>query len=707
MKKIISVVLSIVIILSTLFVASALSFDGFNYRTTLSRDEIIITGYEGTATQIVIPSEIKGLPVTQINPEVFMHNKNITSVEFPATIKTIGDKAFAYCSKISEIDFNKANTIIGINSFYNCSALVTINEADNISKINASAFDGTPWFNNHSDGVVYIGKTLYKFKGTMSSNANITIKDGTVSIGPDAFANQTNLAKISFPTSLKNIGNRAFCGCTSLKSVTLLKHIESIETAAFGFEEVRTGTSISYVLIDGFKIYTEADSAALNYAKLGNVPYEIMGGQLITSIKLQGTLDLGVYETATLTPTILPENASDKKLTWSSSDTAVATVTQSGKVAAISPGSVTITCKTTDGSNLSASCKVTVGKKVESLRLNAATIKWAVGKSGSFKPTITPSDATNKTLSWTSSNPSVATITSSGKLTAKAIGTTTITCKTTDGSNLSATCQVTVGKKVESLKLNAATIKWTVGKSGSFKPTVTPADAINKTLSWTSSNTAVATITSAGKLTAKGVGTAVITCKTTDGSNLSATCRVTVTSANQKVTSLKLNAATIKWAVGKSGTFKPTVLPSTATNKTLKWTSSNPKAVKVDSNGKITAIAIGTSKITCKTTDGSNLVATCVVTVIPKTPANAKAVKAASKTAKITWNTVSGVDGYYVFRATSPNGVYKTVAKTKSASYTDKKLTSGKTYYYKIQAYKQGAIVLYRSTSSNIAKTKV
>ncbi len=170
--------------------------------------------------------------------------------------------------------------------------------------------------------------------------------------------------------------------------------------------------------------------------------------------------------------------------------------------------------------------------------------------------------------------------------------------------------------KVTKVTLNAATINWTVGKSGSFKPTVTPENATNKTLKWVSSNTKVATVSQAGKLTAVGAGTAVITCSSTDGSNKSAKCTVTVTAV--KVTKVTLNAATIKWYVGKSGSFKPTVTPENATNKTLKWVSSNTKVATVSQAGKLTAVGAGTAVITCSSTDGSNKSAKCNVTVTAK-----------------------------------------------------------------------------------------
>ena len=151
-----------------------------------------------------------------------------------------------------------------------------------------------------------------------------------------------------------------------------------------------------------------------------------------------------------------------------------------------------------------------------------------MGKSGSFKATVTPTNAKNKALTWKSSNPKVATVDANGKLKAVGVGSATITCTAKDGSGAKATCEVTVYQPVTSVKLNTNKISWPVGKSGSFKPTVTPSNAKNKALTWKSSNPKVATVDANGKLKAVGVGSATITCTAKDGSGAKATCEVTV-----------------------------------------------------------------------------------------------------------------------------------------------------------------------------------
>ncbi len=317
-------------------------------------------------------------------------------------------------------------------------------------------------------------------------------------------------------------------------------------------------------------------------------------------------------KSSTFKPVIMPTEAS-KKLSWTTSNSKVATISQEGKLTAVGAGTATITCKTTDGTNLSASCKIIVtGSLTKSLNITVDTIKWPIGKSSTFKPAITPADASTK-FAWTSSDPTVATISSAGKLTAVGAGETIITCKTTDGTNLQDTCKVIVGSGVrtETLVITVDTIEWPVGRASTFKPVVTPAGA-STSFEWSTSNKRVATISSTGKLTAVGEGTAIITCKTTDGSNLQTTCKVIVTGVI--TTGLKITVDTIRWPAGKSSTFKPVITPANASTK-LEWTSSDTSVATVSPEGKLAAIGEGTATITCKTTDGSKLSASCKVIV--------------------------------------------------------------------------------------------
>ena len=167
--------------------------------------------------------------------------------------------------------------------------------------------------------------------------------------------------------------------------------------------------------------------------------------------------------------------------------------------------------------------------KVKSIKLSktaAAVFKW---KAVQLKATVAPADATSTAVTWKSSNTKVATVTSAGKVTAKGKGTATIICTAKDGSGVKATCRITVKILINKVSINRSTAKLVKGKSLTLKATVAPTAASNKTVAWKSSNTKVAKVSSTGKVTAVGKGTATITCAARDGSGKKAYCKITVT----------------------------------------------------------------------------------------------------------------------------------------------------------------------------------
>ena len=253
-------------------------------------------------------------------------------------------------------------------------------------------------------------------------------------------------------------------------------------------------------------------------------------------------------------------------------------------------------------------------KPIETIILNKTDITLTKGTSETLQAIINPSDTTDdKTLKWTSSNPDVATVDNTGKVTAVGGGTATITVKSQNGKE--ASCEVKVTSKIESISLNKSNITLSKGTSETLKATINPSDTTDdKTLKWTSSNPNIATVDNTGKVTAVGGGTATITVKSQNGKE--ASCEVKVTS---KIESISLNKSNITLSKGTSETLKATINPSDATDdKTLTWKSEDENIAKVDGNGKVTVVGTGTTNITVTTSNGKS--ATCKVTVVRQTP---------------------------------------------------------------------------------------
>lgn len=337
--------------------------------------------------------------------------------------------------------------------------------------------------------------------------------------------------------------------------------------------------------------------------------------QLVESLDIDTTdIDIYVGKTQTIKATISPSNANANTVIWSSSDTNVATVSSTGLVRGCGEGTAIITCTTKDESNLSKTCKVTVHQQITGISLDETTATLFTGETFKLTPTIAPENVENAGVVWTSSNNSIAKVSNTGVVTAIARGTVTITCSAEDGLGAKATCRITVNQLVTSIKLSSSSITMFKGKTARVTAIVVPSNANNRNVTWTSSNTKVATV-SGGTINAVSNGTAIITCTANDGSGIKATCKVTVTNP---VTSIKLNATKKTLNVGKSFTLKATVAPTNAGNKNVTWTSSNTKVATVSATGVVKAVGKGSATITCTAKDGSGVKTTCVITTVQK-----------------------------------------------------------------------------------------
>ena len=240
-----------------------------------------------------------------------------------------------------------------------------------------------------------------------------------------------------------------------------------------------------------------------------------------------------VNQTPVFRPNITPSDAEDKNVRWSSSNTKVATVSSSGVIKAAGNGTCKITATTTDGTNLSASFNITVNIKATKITLDKTKIELTTGKeTEKITSSIEPSIA-NKNVKYTSSDESIATVSSDGVVTAVGSGTCRIIATTTDGSKVTASCDVTVDIKTTGMKLDKTNYTFNKAETIKINPVITPSKA-SKKLTWTSSNTKVAIVSSDGKVTPVGKGTCKITATTTDGTNLSSSCNITSNVEYQK-----------------------------------------------------------------------------------------------------------------------------------------------------------------------------
>ena len=300
--------------------------------------------------------------------------------------------------------------------------------------------------------------------------------------------------------------------------------------------------------VEGGTVTAKAEGTAIITAKAGDKTATCTvtvakADVAVESITLDKTsLDLKTGDNTTLTATVSPEGATNKDVTWTSDNPEVAAV-EGGTVTAKAEGTATITAKAGDKT---ATCTVTVAKAdvaVESVTLDKTSLDLKAGDNTTLTATVNPESATNKDVTWTSDKPEIAAV-EGGTVTAKAEGTATITVTTADGGK-TATCKVTV--KPQNVLVTAISVPSTatlyVGNTATLTATVTPTNATNQKVTWSSNNESVATVGTDGTVTAVSAGTATITATAQDGSGISGSCVVTVQQADTTALKAKVTEA--------------------------------------------------------------------------------------------------------------------------------------------------------------------
>ena len=333
--------------------------------------------------------------------------------------------------------------------------------------------------------------------------------------------------------------------------------------------------------------------------------------QHVTKVALnKSELSLKVNEMEQLSATVSPDNAENKAITWSSSDEQIAFVDENGNVTTLKDGEAWIKVVSVDNPEAKDSCMVRVIQPVTGVSLSEGKYTFEnVGETIQLTATIAPDDASNKELRWSCSNENVCVV-SNGLVTAVAPGTATVTVTTVDG-NFTASCIVKVIQHVIKVVLNKSELSLKPGETEQLSAMVSPDNAENKAIMWSSSDEKIAIVDANGKITALKAGEAWIKAISQDNPEAKDSCKVTVV---QPVTGITLSQTNCKMtSIGESVQLEAYVQPTDATNKEVKWTSTN-EAVCVVGNGLVISTGYGTSVVLASTIDGG-FIASCVVTV--------------------------------------------------------------------------------------------
>lgn len=504
-KKLTSVLLAVIMALGVLTVApftvSAATYGDYEYR--LEDDyTCTITKYNGSASNITIPSTIYGNKVTKIGWSAFEWCENIVNVNIPNTVTSIDSYAFSACSNLKNITFSNNLKKIDYASFSGCTSLTSVSFPASLTEIGRRAF-----------------RDCEKL-------ASASLNNGLINIDDSAFYNCKSLSNINIPNSVKNIEDQAFENCTSLKTVSIGYGTENVTT--YYYSAFAGCSSLESITIhSNNKKYCSADGVLYNKNKTEILWYP--QGKKATTYTVPSTVTYLGTNTTNSNPYLKTITIYDN--VTSISYNAIGYIEDGWDYNKVSG----FTIKGYKGTEAEKYARnndfnfVALPKPVNptSVSLSTNSVILGAGESTTLTAKIQPSNAV-KNLTWSSSNTSVATV-SNGKITAKKSGTAYITVKTSNGKT--AQCKVTVKPAPTSVKTNPASVTLGVGEKYTISESTnsgTYANADN--LKWSTSNSSVATVTKGNgnkaTITAKAKGTAYI--KITLYNGKTAQCKVTV-----------------------------------------------------------------------------------------------------------------------------------------------------------------------------------
>ena len=664
-KKLTSVILAAVMMLGILTIApltvSAATYGNFEY--TLENDyTCTITKYNGHAANVTIPSTIYGNKVTKIGNSSFRENNNLMSVTIPNSVKEIDSYAFANCYSLSTVTFSNSLKSIGYSAFAKTN-LKKVTIPNSVTEIDEFAFSGC------------------------ENLSSLTLSNKLESIGGWAFESCTSLTSVTLPNSVTEIGVYAFDSCSSLKTVSIgsgLKYCYTQGDGRFIFGDCIALESIT------------VSSSNNNYSSANGIMYDKKKTEIL------------VYPQAKKdTSYTVPSTIKTLYFMSTNNNPYLKTITIPSSVTDIRNNAVGYTTK--DGWNYNKVSGFTIkgykGTEAEryarnndfnfvqlqvvptSVALNKTTLTLDIGKTSNLRATVYPSNASNKKCTWSSSNTSVATVDSNGKVTAKASGTATITVKTSNGKT--ATCKVTVNLPAPQITGLANTtggikISWNkVDGAYGYRLYYKPASGGWKRFK----DTTVTSFTDSGVVPNK-TETYTIRCidkkgKTVSGYNSKGwskkytpvaptITRLSNTSKGVSVTWNKIAGVYGYRLYQKTSNGWKRIKDTTATSYTDSAVSANQTKTYtircIDKKGKTV------SGFNSKGWSKKYTAATPKITKLTNR----------SKGVSVTWNKIAGVYGYRLYRKYN-GGSWTKVKDTTSTSFTDSGAKKGKKVTYTVR----------------------
>ena len=465
--------------------------------------------------------------ITQIPTGIF-GNTGLENVKIPDTVTSIGERSFADCTKLEKIIFSEKIETINGRAFLGCSSLKSVSLPDSITSMDTEIFSGCTSLSSVKLPNKCVNITSSTFEGC-TSLTEITLPDTVTTIQDHAFKNCTALKTINWSKSITDIQSYAFENCDALTKLDIPNTVTNIGTGAFyecgGFTDIAVPNSVKSL---GSKVFENCD--ALTDVKLGTGITQIPTScfehcdalpSVVLPYRVSKVGDNAFKNCVELTEITIPRATT-------SISTSAFSYPAKMTVYGIS-GTYAETFANQQGMKF-----VDKAVRATNVVLDKTELTLNKGMKYSLTMTVTPATFTDE-VSWKSTNVDVAAIAEDGTVTAKGAGQATI--KVTVGE-VSATCKVNVVQPVTSIYLNKTALEMTALDTYQLQASVYPSEANNKEVSWESSDEKVATVDKNGLVQAKEKGTAVITAKAKDGSEVSRSCKVTVKNTAYVVTDI-------------------------------------------------------------------------------------------------------------------------------------------------------------------------
>lgn len=375
--------------------------------------------------------------ITSVNLWGFRGCTSLKSVRLSEKLSQVGDYGFAECTSLDNVTFPASMTSVASNSFSDCTALRKLDLGQNLLIIGPSAFE-----NDKALEGIEIPSTLYGLGVASFKNCTslpyVEVKSIS-SVGKEAFMGCTGLKWISLSDKTTSLGENSFAGCSNIAYVKSYATTAPEGLVNFPSEVVANGTLFVPEGYEDDYTYSATWEDWMNIKPLTE-------NVLVSSITLSQTeANMKATETLPLSATVGSENAVNKSLIWKSSNEAIATVSAEGVITANAVGNATITAIAADGSGVKATCDITVVPTLaESISLDQPTLTLKKKRTAHLVATISPVTTTNKSLTWKSDNPKIATVDNEGNVKTLTAGETTIKVSANDGSGITAECHLTV-----------------------------------------------------------------------------------------------------------------------------------------------------------------------------------------------------------------------------------------------------------------------